>query len=100
MIGKGCLRQVVVLPTLTPTPCLAAELLRTSTDASPAQPAYDWYMLGVALLCEVLKSSGWKERLMSAETGRVSRTQVAAEVERLKPPSLKALVQSIFARAQ
>lgn len=84
----------------TPTPCLAAELLRTSTAVSPAQPAYDWYMLGVALLCEKLKSSEWKDRLMSAQAGRVSRTQVAAEVELLTPPSLKALVQSIFARAQ
>ena len=56
-------------------------------------------MLGVALLCENLKSAAWKDRLMSAQTGRVSREQVAAEVELLVPHSLKALVESIFAKA-
>lgn len=56
-------------------------------------------MLGVALLCEKLKNAGWKDRLMSESTGRVTREKVEAEVQQLEPESLKLLLKDIFARA-
>ncbi len=61
---------------------------------TPARFLYDWYMLGVALVCQ-LKGECWKE-LIDESTGAVSPTCITDGVGDIEHEQLRRLITAML----
>eukprot|EP00197_Chlamydomonas_leiostraca_P003989 CAMPEP_0202868806 /NCGR_PEP_ID=MMETSP1391-20130828/11090_1 /ASSEMBLY_ACC=CAM_ASM_000867 /TAXON_ID=1034604 /ORGANISM="Chlamydomonas leiostraca, Strain SAG 11-49" /LENGTH=412 /DNA_ID=CAMNT_0049549015 /DNA_START=115 /DNA_END=1353 /DNA_ORIENTATION=+ len=66
----------------------------------PAEYCYDWHMLAVALVCELLHKEQWKELLLL--DGHTPMSKLVTVVQQLRElePELRAFLQDLLTRAQ